>query len=125
MKQFFPKGHRFALCGSTKYKAEFDKCNLFLTLNGGVVYSVAAFGHADKYNFTVEDKTVLDHVHKLKIDNSDSIFVVDVDNYIGESTKSEITHAQQTGKNVYYYTDYAEVIDLYMEHVYERKTQAQ
>ena len=44
----------------------------------------------------------LDKLHKKKIDMSDEIFVINVDNYIGESTKSEIEYAKMHNKVVKY-----------------------
>lgn len=93
------------LCGSTKFKDDFIKAQEFLTLTGCIVISVGLFGHADgKYEtvITQEVKTMLDDIHKRKIDMADSIFVVNRDGYIGESTKSEIEYAIQTGKRVAY-----------------------
>ena len=40
---------------------------------------------------------------KIKI--SDSICVVNVDNYIGDNTKDEINFASSLGKEIIYYTD--------------------
>ena len=47
-------------------------------------------------------KEMLDDMHKRKIDLADEIFVINVDGYIGESTKSEIEYAKNTGKKVNY-----------------------
>ncbi len=41
-------------------------------------------------------------MHKRKIDMSDEIFVINVDGYIGDSTKSEIQYAIDNGKKVEY-----------------------
>ncbi len=45
---------------------------------------------------------MLDDMHKRKIDMADEILVINVDGYIGESTKSEIEYAKRTGKKVNY-----------------------
>jgi len=50
-------------------------------------------------------KEMLDDMHKRKIDMSDEIFVINVNGYIGESTKSEIEYAKSTGKKVNYLED--------------------
>ena len=42
---------------------------------------------------------------KEKIRISNAILVVNVDNYIGESTKSEIDFAKSLNKEIIYYTD--------------------
>lgn len=47
-------------------------------------------------------KIMLDDMHKRKIDMADEIFVINVDGYIGDSTKSEIEYATKTGKVVKY-----------------------
>ena len=41
-------------------------------------------------------------MHKRKIDMADEIFVINVNGYIGESTKSEIEYAKSLGKMVNY-----------------------
>lgn len=93
------------LCGSTKFKAEFEKAMKELTLKGYIVLTCGLFGHADgEYQDTItpEVKTMLDELHKRKIDLSDEIYVINKDGYIGESTQSEIEYAKQTGKKVVY-----------------------
>ena len=47
-------------------------------------------------------KEMLDDMHKRKIDMADEIFVINVNGYIGSSTKSEIEYAIKTGKKVNY-----------------------
>ncbi len=47
-------------------------------------------------------KEMLDDMHKRKIDMSDEIFVINVNGYIGESTRSEIEYAKSLGKKVNY-----------------------
>ena len=93
---------RITLCGSTKFKKAFEEWNKRLTLRGNLVYSVAFFGHADGLAITDEEKAMLDLVHLKKIDHSDEIFVLDVNGYIGESTRNVIDHAVKSGKNIRY-----------------------
>lgn len=45
-------------------------------------------------------KEMLDDMHKRNIDMADSIYVINVGGYIGESTRSEIEYAQNHGKKV-------------------------
>ena len=47
-------------------------------------------------------KEMLDDMHLRKIDMADDIFVINVGGYIGESTRREISYAEQTGKNIKY-----------------------
>lgn len=90
------------LCGSTKYKDMFLKINEQLTLDGNIVLMPGVFAHVDDIKITNEQKHNLDKLHKKKIDMSDEIFVINVDNYIGESTKSEIEYAKMHNKVVKY-----------------------
>jgi hypothetical protein len=97
------------LCGSTKFKDEFMQQQKRLTLEGNIVISVGLFGHADgdyKTVITDEVKEMLDDIHKRKIDMSDAIFVIDVNGYIGSSTRSEIEYAKSTGKEIMYLSEY-------------------
>ena len=101
------------LCGSTRFKDEFLKVQKDLTLQGNIVISVGLFGHSgdsevwenmDERTLT-KTKEILDDIHKRKIDMADEIFVINVDGYIGESTKSEIEYAKSLGKKVNYLED--------------------
>jgi len=47
-------------------------------------------------------KHILDELHKRKIDLSDEVFVLNVNGYIGDSTRSEIEYANSIGKPVLY-----------------------
>ena len=98
------------LCGSTRFKNEFMKAQKDLTLEGNIVISVGLFGHSgdnevwenmDEGTLT-KTKEMLDDMHKRKIDMADEIFVINVNGYIGSSTKSEIEYAIKTGKKVNY-----------------------
>lgn len=48
---------------------------------------------------------MLGKMHKERIKLSDAILVVNVDNYIGSSTKNEIEFAKSLNKEIIYYTD--------------------
>ena len=87
------------LCGSTRFKDEFERVNKELTLSGHIVISVGCFGHAGD-TFTEEQKVMLDDIHKQKIDMADGIFVINKDGYIGSSTRSEIKYAFKNGKSI-------------------------
>jgi len=94
--------NKITLCGSTKFKKAFIEWNARLTLEGNVVYSVALWGHQMKKYPSDEEKEILDAVHLAKIAYSDEIFVLDVDGYIGESTRNEIEYAKIIRKNIRY-----------------------
>lgn len=100
----FPK--IICLCGSTKFIEIFQKINLEETLKGHIILSVGCNTKSDSELFKGEDVTEtkirLDELHKRKIDLADEILVLNVNGYIGESTRSEINYAFATNKPVTY-----------------------
>lgn len=98
------------LCGSTRFKNEFMEAQKRLTLEGNIVISVGLFGHSGDHEVwenmdegtLTKTKEMLDDMHKRKIDMADSIYVINVGGYIGDSTKSEIEYALSHGKTVRY-----------------------
>ena len=98
------------LCGSTRFKDEFMEAQKRLTLQEYIVISVGLFGHSgdeevwenmDEGTLT-KTKEMLDDMHKRKIDMADEIYVINVGDYIGDSTKSEIAYAKAHGIKVNY-----------------------
>lgn len=89
------------LCGSTRFKEMFLEMQKRLTLEGNIVISVGLFGHSgDEEVWAPGTKEMLDDMHKRKIDMADAIYVINVDGYIGSSTRSEIEYARNNGKQV-------------------------
>jgi len=48
-------------------------------------------------------KEALDELHLRKIDLADEVFVINLDGYIGKSTKREIEYAKEKGKPMHYW----------------------
>ena len=90
------------LCGSTKFKQAFEDANFSETKAGKIVLSCGCFSHADGIMLTEEEKTLFDELHKCKINISSEILVLNVDGYIGESTRSEIDYAHLKRKSIRY-----------------------
>ena len=90
------------LCGSIKFKDEFMRVQEKLTLDGNIVLTPNFFNNIKKEDIDEKTKKMLDEMHKQKIDMSDEIYVVNVDGYIGESTKLEIEYAKRKGKKISY-----------------------
>lgn len=76
-----------------------------MDLQGNCMLSIVYPTRTDKDDYTEEEKVVLREMHKERIKISDAILVVNVDNYIGSSTKSEIEFAKSLNKEIIYYTD--------------------
>lgn len=102
-----PRPTIVTLCGSTRFKPDFERAARDETLAGRIVISVGLFGQLEGPDMgtnesPTEVKVALDELHKRKIDLADEIFVVNVGGYVGTSTASEIAYAQATGKTVRY-----------------------
>lgn len=91
------------LCGSARFIDDFKRMQKQLTLQGYIVMTINNISPTDSdIVWTDELKTMLDDMHKRKIDLCDEIFVINKGGYIGQSTKSEIEYATKLGKKVNY-----------------------
>lgn len=94
------------VCGSLRFYKEMMKITEKMELQGNCmlvpIYNPA---RPNKDDFTKEEALMLDKMHKEKIKLADAILVVNVDGYIGNSTKSEIEFAKSLNKEILYYTD--------------------
>ena len=96
------------LCGSTRFYKEFQRANYEETMRGHIVLSVGFYmheseaAHGEKWGCTPEQKIALDALHFRKIELADEVLVLDVDGYIGESTRNEINHATTLHKRIRY-----------------------
>jgi hypothetical protein len=103
VEKFIKMPEMVCLCGSTRFFRAFDEQNFKLTLAGKIVLSIGCNTKSDEgLMLTAEDKVRLDELHKRKIDLCDSVLVLNVDGYIGDSTRSEIEYAERIGKPVRY-----------------------
>ena len=90
------------LCGSIKFKEEFLKMQEKLTLDRNIVLTPNSFQSIKKEKINEQTKKMLDEMHRQKIAMSDAIFVINVNGYIGESTKNEIEYAKSKNKEILY-----------------------
>ncbi|WP_020472464.1 hypothetical protein [Zavarzinella formosa] len=93
------------LCGSTRFTDAFREANLRETLEGKIVLTVGCDTKTDDDliglgRLTGETKASLDSLHMRKIDLADEILVLNVGQYIGESTGREIAYAYEHGKSI-------------------------
>ena len=92
------------ICGSYKFEKEMKEIALKLELMGNCVLAPIDLTKPDD-NYTKDDFLMLGLMHQEKIKLSDAIMVVNVNNYIGSSTKNEIEFAKSLNKEIIYYTD--------------------
>lgn len=93
------------MCGSLKFQKEMMELAEKMELEGNCMLVPIYPTNPDKDAYTEEEAEVLDKMHREKIKISDAILVVNVNNYIGSSTKSEIEYAKSLNKEIIYYTD--------------------
>jgi hypothetical protein len=108
-----PKPTITVLCGSTRFGEAFQDANLRLTMAGHIVLSIGCDMKSDSelWSDPVEAEQIkkrLDELHMRKIDLADEVYVLNVDGYIGESTRNEIAYAQALRKPVEYLVPLAE-----------------
>lgn len=92
------------ICGSLKFQQEMITIAQKMTFRGHCVIT-PIFQISHNPNYTEEQIQKLKDAHLKKIEISDAILVVNVNNYIGKSTRLEIEYAKQHNKQVLYYTN--------------------
>lgn len=90
------------ICGSMKFTEHMIRVALDLELVNGYVVLQCAYNF-DERIISDDDFATLGKIHVKKIDMSDAIYVMNIDGYIGESTRKEIEYALSTGKEVIYH----------------------
>lgn len=90
------------ICGSMRYSKEMIKIAEELELKEGYAVIQCVY-NVDGQKYEGVDASILDKIHRKKIDISDAIYVVNINGYIGESTKKEIEYANNNGKEVIYH----------------------
>jgi hypothetical protein len=100
------------MCGSTRFKSTWINEYARLTDEGNIVLSVGRFMSPVEQSELKDLKAKLDDLHKRKIDLCDWVWVLDVNGYVGDSTRSEIAYAEKIGRPIRYlsheFPDYVE-----------------
>jgi len=95
----------WCLCGSTRFMDTFHSVGWQLTLEGCIVLSVGVCKHADHHGAEAIGSDVadrLDELHKRKIDLADHVMILNVNGYIGDSTRGEWQYALEQSKQVHW-----------------------
>lgn len=83
------------LCGSGRFKQAFEDAEYNETLKGKIVLTIGCntkdIARSEELK---RHKPMLDELHLRKIDLADEVLILDVDGYVGESTRAEILYAQ-------------------------------
>lgn len=93
------------LIGSTRFENIFRELEVSLSLKGYIVLSPLVYNQTGvNPGCGVDNKKILDYVQKEKIRQSDLVFVVDKDGYVGSSTNNQIEYSKLLNKNILYYS---------------------
>ena len=92
------------LCGSLKFKKEMMKVAEKMAFDGYCILT-PVYPVSENIERTEEQLIKLKEAHFKRIELSDAILVVNINNYIGDSTNLEIDYAKKIGKKIIYYTD--------------------
>ena len=95
------------LCGSLKLIKEMMTIAEKMALDGYCILT-PVYPVSENMEKTKEQLIKLKEAHFKRIELSDAILVVNINNYIGESTNLEIDYAKKLGKEIIYYTDLIE-----------------
>ena len=90
------------ICGSLKFQKEMMILAEEMALEGNCVLT-PTYPVLENIKLTEEQLSKLKEEHFKRIELSDAILVVNVDNYIGDSTKIEIEYARKQRKEIIYY----------------------
>ena len=87
------------ICGSMKFSKEMMREAAKLQIKEGyaVIQCVYNINEVKCDGYNPEN---LGKIHRKKIEISDAIYIVNVEGYIGESTKKEIEYARLIGKEI-------------------------
>jgi len=94
------------LCGSLQFRDEFERLEAELTLAGHVVLTPTALDPSTELN--AADRARLGRIHLQRIAMSDEVLIVNVGDYVGESTRREIAHARSRGIRVSFLEPHAD-----------------
>ena len=92
------------LCGSLKFQKEMMVVAEKMALEGNCILT-PTYPVIENIEITEEQIAMKKEAHFKRIEISDAILVVNVNNYIGDSTNLEIDYAKKLGKEIIYYTD--------------------
>jgi ParB-like chromosome segregation protein Spo0J len=102
MAAAFLRPNVVCLCGSCRFREEYEQANRVETLAGNIVLSGGVFMGPEEQALEPDVKKRLDALHLRKIDIADEVLILNVGGYIGESTREEIEYAKKNFKSVRY-----------------------
>lgn len=93
------------LCGSMKFENEMKRIAFILETKHDMSVLQCVYNE-DKVQLSEDEINALNLAHFRKIELADTIYVVNLHEYIGEQVKKEIEYAKTLGKEVIFHTEY-------------------
>ena len=101
-----PQEKIITLIGNEKYKDLFEYFSRIFSLAGKIVLTKQIFDTSLSFELSESEKIILKTTTRYKINMSDAIFVINLDDNLDKDTIEEIMYATIFDKKIYYYTDY-------------------
>lgn len=92
----------YTICGSMKFKNEMKKVSSELEAKQGICVLMPV-NYSKKYKDNLQNLERISACQMRKIELCDAVYVMNVNGYIGESTKHEIAYAKSKGKQIVYH----------------------
>lgn len=93
------------IIGPTKYAKQFRTSAQYFQILGYVVLTTFIYDGIDGKPCSQAMQDMFEELGCQRIDMADEVFVINVDGYIGDSTKKELEYAKSIGKPISYYTE--------------------
>ncbi len=92
------------VCGSMRFSEEMKSIAFELESKKGFTVLQCAYNNLNE-KITPQMLENLKKAHYEKISMSDIIYIVDIDNYIGDSVKKEIEYAEKLNKRIVFHSN--------------------
>ena len=99
----FPIKGVITLCGSVRFRKQFDEVAAELCFNRWIALSLQIWGTEEKTGYIDDNnplKELLEEMHRQKIAIGEAIIVINVGGYYGKSTTKEIEYARSIGRRI-------------------------
>jgi hypothetical protein len=93
------------LCGSSRFKHEFEKAAEAEARAGRIVLTLGIFSRTSGTELSLEQTELQWRLHRHRIDLADEVLVVNPGTYVGESTSEEVEYARSQGKPIRWLVD--------------------
>ena len=98
------------ICGSMKFAKEMLRIAFLLETRENMNVLQCVY-NVDNLNITLAEQSALENAHYKKIEISDAIYVVDIQDYVGKQTSKEIEFAKSTGKEVIMHSTFKNITE--------------